>query len=186
RAEPGVDAIRSLRALLKVALRRFGLRAIVARETSAHAFVFSSHPPRSTREIPMSAFSDRIREELGGGLFKVSDFERGPQTFTISRLLEAVRMFKKNVDLLCFKETERQFQVNLTNAKFLIDALGDDPETWTGKRVTLHLASFEYEGETKQGVRIRLPDADDQSQRGDGSVQVLPPRKDDLDDSIPF
>jgi hypothetical protein len=31
-AEPGVDGTRALRALLKVALRRFGLRAIDARE----------------------------------------------------------------------------------------------------------------------------------------------------------
>ena len=31
-AKPGVDGIRALRALLKVALRRFGLRAIEARE----------------------------------------------------------------------------------------------------------------------------------------------------------
>jgi len=131
----------------------------------------------------MSAFSDCIREELGGGLFKVADFENGPKTFTISHLLEAVRMFKKNVDLLCFKETERQFQVNLSNAKWLIDNLGDDPETWPGKQVTLYLASFEYEGETKQGIRIRLPGASDQPQRGDGSVQILPPRKGDMDDS---
>ena len=32
RAEPGVDAIKSLRALLKVSLRRFGLRAVDATE----------------------------------------------------------------------------------------------------------------------------------------------------------
>jgi hypothetical protein len=32
RAEPGVDGIRAFRALLKVALRRFGLRAVDARE----------------------------------------------------------------------------------------------------------------------------------------------------------
>jgi hypothetical protein len=31
-AQPGVDGIKSFRALLKVALRRFGLRAIDARE----------------------------------------------------------------------------------------------------------------------------------------------------------
>ena len=184
-SEPGVDAIKSFRSLLKAALRRYGLRAVHVQECALPAHQ-DERARRSTMETTMSAFSDRIREELGGGLFKVSDFERGPKTFTISHLLEAVRMFKKNVDLLCFKETERQFQVNLSNAKWLIENLGDDPETWTGKRVTLHLASFEYEGETKQGVRIRLPDADDQSQRGDGSVQVLPPRKDDLDDSIPF
>jgi hypothetical protein len=32
RAEPGVDPIRAMRALLKAALRRFGLRAISAEE----------------------------------------------------------------------------------------------------------------------------------------------------------
>jgi hypothetical protein len=32
RAEPNIDAIRALRALLKVALRRFGLRVIAAHE----------------------------------------------------------------------------------------------------------------------------------------------------------
>ena len=35
RAEPGVDGIKSFRALLKVALRRYGLRAIDARELVA-------------------------------------------------------------------------------------------------------------------------------------------------------
>lgn len=32
RPEPGVDAVRALRALLKFALRRLGLRAVEARE----------------------------------------------------------------------------------------------------------------------------------------------------------
>ena len=33
RPEPGVDPVLALRALLKVALRRFGLRCVAARET---------------------------------------------------------------------------------------------------------------------------------------------------------
>jgi hypothetical protein len=33
RPQPGVDAIRALRALLKVALRRFGLKAIEVRQS---------------------------------------------------------------------------------------------------------------------------------------------------------
>lgn len=37
RPEPGVDAIRALRALLKAALRRFGLRAIHAEELKHHS-----------------------------------------------------------------------------------------------------------------------------------------------------
>jgi hypothetical protein len=40
-AEPGVDGIRSFRALLKVALRRFGLRAVDARE------IHDAVPPRA-------------------------------------------------------------------------------------------------------------------------------------------
>jgi len=32
RPEPGVDAVKALRAVLKVALRRFGMRCISARE----------------------------------------------------------------------------------------------------------------------------------------------------------
>jgi hypothetical protein len=34
RAEPGVDPVRALRALLKIALRKFGLRAIAAHENT--------------------------------------------------------------------------------------------------------------------------------------------------------
>ena len=183
--EPNVDAIKAFRSLLKVALRRFGLRAVHVQECALPAQE-DERALAPTLEDSMSAFSDRIREELGSGLFKVADLESGPKTFTISHLLEAVRMFKKNVDLLCFKETERQLQVNLSNAKWLIENLGDDPETWRDKRVTLYLAPFEYEGETKQGIRIRLAGADDQLQRGDGSVQIVPPRKNDMNDEIPF
>jgi hypothetical protein len=37
RPEPRIDAIRALRALLKVALRRFGLRVIHAEELNHHS-----------------------------------------------------------------------------------------------------------------------------------------------------
>ena len=37
---PGVDAIRALRAVLKTALRRHGLRAIDARKETEHTHVF--------------------------------------------------------------------------------------------------------------------------------------------------
>ncbi len=100
RAEPGVDGIRSFRALLKVALRRYGLRAIEGRELDARAFVFPSHPPRSTRETTMSAFSERIRSQKTG-VFKVADFAGGREaTLTIDHLEEKVEMFDGEVDVL--------------------------------------------------------------------------------------
>jgi hypothetical protein len=170
--EPGVDGIRSFRALLKVALRRFGLRAIDAREIQDE--------PGSNA---MSAFSERIRSQKKG-FYKVADLEGGSEiTHVISHLLEAVPMFGKNVDILCFSDTGRQLQLNQTTAEYLIDKLGDNPEAWAGKRVCLYLASYEYEGETKMGIRLKLPNA---PASGDGAVVPVRARKDDLSDDIPF
>jgi hypothetical protein len=172
-AEPGVDGIKSFRALLKVALRRFGLRAIDARE-------IHDEPGSKT----MSAFSDRIRSQKSKGFYKVADLEGGKQiTHTISHLLEEMEMFGKTVDILCFVDTGRQLQLNQTTAEFLLNALGDDPKTWPGKRVTLFLAEYEYDKEKKLGIRLKLPDA---SASGDGATLPTRAGKGDLDDEIPF
>ena len=199
RAEPGVDGIKALRSLLKTALRRFGLRAIEARELDERAFVFPSHPPRSTREKTMSAFSERVqaqREEQKEkqketGIFKVADFPSGKELLlTVRYLDEQVAMFGKEVDLLNFVETGRQLQLNLTTAEWLIDNLGGDPEDWPGKQVVLHLAEYEYNKEKKLGIRLKLPSTPHaaptatRSSAGDGA-SVKRPRSADLDDEIP-
>jgi hypothetical protein len=171
-AEPGVDGIKSFRALLKVALRRFGLRAIDAREIQDE--------PGSNA---MSAFSERIRSQKKG-MYRVAELDGGKQiTHVISHLLEEVEMFGKTMDILCFSDTGRQLQLNQTTAEYLIDKLGDNPEAWAGKRVCLYLASYEYEGETKMGIRLKLPNA---PASGDGAVVPMRARKEDLSDDIPF
>jgi hypothetical protein len=203
-AMPGVDGIRSFRALLKVALRRYGLRAIDVREHSARnederarssfsppAPLSHPSPPRSTREIPMSAYSDRIRGQKTG-VFKVADFAGGrEETLTIDYLEEKVEMFDKTVDLLHFVETKQTLAVNQTNAEFLLNALGDDPQKWKGQRVVLYLVEYTYGDERGYTIRIKLRDAKpgavplEQTQarspnpKGDRS-------KPDFDDSIPF
>src|SRR5262249_45630701 len=165
----------SFRRLLKVALRRFGLRAIDARELQPNA---------QTREVPMSAFSERVRAQRDKGLFKVADFPDGKEmTLTISHLLEEVVMFEKELDLLCFVETGRQLQLNQTTSEWLLDNLGDDPETYPGKRVTLFLGEYEYNKKKVPGIHLKLPGS------GDGAV-ALPPRKlkpvaPEFDDEIP-
>jgi hypothetical protein len=144
----------------------------------------------------MSAFSDKIR---GGkkGFFKVADLEGGKErTLTINHLDEDMEVFGKTVDLLNFVETGQQLQLNQTNAEWLLDHLGDDPEKWKGKSVTLYLAPYTYEGETKQGIRLKKAAAKEGTiippQRGDGTARSASgpdrksDRKDDFDDSIPF
>ena len=183
-ATPGVDGIQSFRALLKVALRRFGLRAIDVREISARnedahtrSSSLSTHSAQ-TREVSMSAFSDRVRSQRKG-FYKVSDLEGGKElTLTISHLDEEMEVFKETKDILNFVEDGRQLQINQTVAEWLIDNLGDDPEKWPGKKVVLHLAPYTYEGETKQGIRLKLPPPG----TGDGAVPVRP-RK---DAEVPF
>jgi hypothetical protein len=186
-AKPGVDAIKALRMLLKSALRTYGLRAIDVREGAldAHLDQRALAQPGNTT---MSEFSERIRSQKKG-FYKVADLEGGIEvTHVISHLDENMEMFGKTVDVLNFVDTGRQFQLNQTNAEFLLDNFGDDPEAWNGKRVTLYLASYEYNRETKMGIRLKLPGS---PAFGDGQTRVLPPqpapdRKRDLDDEVPF
>jgi hypothetical protein len=182
-AEPGVDAIKSFRALLKTALRRFGLRATDVREL--HAREDKPQPGRLT----MSAFSERIRGQKKG-FFKVADFDGGRETtLTISRLDEEMEVFGKTVDVLNFVETGQQLQLNQTTSEWLLGNLGDDPEAWNGKRVTLFLGEYEFNKERKLGIRLKLPgDASPaRAETGAGTVPVKRARSADLDDDdIPF
>jgi hypothetical protein len=189
-ALPGVDGIKSFRALLKAALRRFGLRAIDVRELSARdederARSSSHHPPCSTRETSMSAFSERIRSHKKG-FFKVADLEGGKErTLTIARLDEEVEIFGETKDILNFVETGQQLQLNQTTSEWLLNNLGDDPEKYPGNKVVLHLAEYLFEGNKKLGIRLKLPGA---PALVDGPTRARPAadRKTDLDDEIPF
>ena len=110
----------------------------------------------------MSAFSERIRSSTNKGFYKVkdlNDINGGEITLTISRLDEEMKMFDKTMDILNFKETGKQLALNQTTAEWLLTNLGDDPKQYPGKRVTLYLGQYKYEGETKLGIRLRLPNA---------------------------
>jgi hypothetical protein len=186
----------AFRALLKAALRHYGLRAIEARELDERAFVFPSHPSRSTRETPMSAFSERTRSNKTG-LYKVADLEGGKEiTHTISHLDEEMEMFNKTVDILNFSDTGKQLSLNQTNAEFLLDKFGDDPEKWAGQSVTLHLAEYAYGEKKGQTIRLKLPGTKPAAKegtiippQGDGAAKTSArsaSRKADMDDEVPF
>ena len=107
----------------------------------------------------MSAFSERIRDQKNKGMYKVADLEGGKEvTHTISHLLEEVEMFGKTVDILNFSDTARQLQINQTNAEFLLDAFGDDPQTYGGKPVTLYCFEYDIKGEKILGIRLKKAD----------------------------
>ena len=83
----------------------------------------------------MSAYSEKIARAKQQGLYKVADLlgmKDKQVTHTISHLLEDTAMFGREIDILCFVDTGKQLQVNITNGEFLINNFGEDPESWAG------------------------------------------------------
>jgi hypothetical protein len=164
RPDPGIDGVRSLRAMLKIALRQLGLRALNVTEQQ--------------KEKVMSSYSDKIEREKQKGLYRVSDFDGNKEvTHTIDCLHEDVLMFERKMDLLCFRDTLKQLQVNVTNGEALIKLFGAEPDDWAGKQVTLHRVEYQ---EGKFGIRVKVP--------GKGNSPLPPAVKPKLnfDDEIPF
>src|SRR5262245_13563457 len=103
---PGVDGIKALRMLLKIAGRRLGLRAIDCVQCAPDAAEDKRALAQPGR-TDMREFSKRVRSQREkGSLFKVADFEGSKELMlTISHLDEQIQMFGKEVDLLNFVET---------------------------------------------------------------------------------
>jgi hypothetical protein len=133
----------------------------------------------------MSAFSDRVRDQKKG-LYKATDLGGKELTHIISHLLEECEMFGKKVDILNFSDTDRQLQLNQTNSEFLLDAFGDDPQTWGGKAVTLYCYEYDIKGEKKPGIRLKKADAAAAEASATKARARLTSGKADLDDEIPF
>jgi hypothetical protein len=169
-AEPGIDAVKALRRLLKVTLRQFGLRAIEARE-----------------EADMSAYRDKINKQKDeqGGVYKIADFQNGTGktqefTHTIESLVEDVPMFDREVDILNFENSNRQLVVNIIIADILMDLFGDDPQKdWPGKRITIYLTEY---APKKFSFRVRAADASAPARSAPPAVRPKP----DFDDEIPI
>jgi hypothetical protein len=136
----------------------------------------------------MSAFSERIRDQKNKGLYKAADLEGGKElTHIISHLLEEVEMFGKTVDILNFNDTARQLQLNQTNSEFLLDAFGDDPQTYPGKAVTLYLADYDFKGEKKLGIRLKRSDtAAAEASATKVRARLTDGKAADMNDEIPF
>ena len=69
-------------------------------------------------------------------------------------------------------------------AEWLLENLGDDPETYPGKKVVLHLGEYEYNRERKLGIRLKLPQP--ATNGPPPQPRALPSHQQDLDDEIPF
>jgi hypothetical protein len=159
-AKPGADGVRALRALLKIAGRRLGLRAI------------------RMEEAPMPSYRDKLEKMKQQGLYRTTDFEWGQEvTHVIDHLAQDVKMFDRRLDLLHFQDTSRQLQLNVTNGEILFELFGE-PEKWPGREITLFLVPYGNDG--KYSIRVKEANGPTPSL----PATTTPPR--DLDDEIPF
>jgi hypothetical protein len=134
----------------------------------------------------MSAFSERIRDQKNRGFYKAADLNGKEITHTIAYLDEAVEMFGKTVDILNFSDTARQLQLNQTNAEFLLDTFGDEPEKYAGKAVTLYTFEYDIKGEKKLGIRLKRADSQAAEASAAEARVRLAARKNEMDDEVPF
>ena len=66
------------------------------------------------------------------------------------------------------------------NAAVLMDAFGDDTDKWKGKRIQLYSEKVFFQGQMKDGLRLRVPPA------GDVQPVEAPPAAAPFNDDISF
>ena len=180
----GIDGIRALRATLKFALRRFGLRAIdayehsTARASRRHPALTAgaAHSRREDTEMDASRFA-------GSGFLSLDDVKGGPITAEIADVTEGG--YKKLV--LTFTNGLK-FSLNVTNTTEMIKAFGAETDLWLGERVELHEGEAPYQDKMVPSVRLTP------LMRETGAKKRPPPPKPksknfrggDMDDEIVF
>ena len=78
--------------------------------------------------------------------------------------------------VLEFKETDRTFILNKTNATRIAESHGDKWTGWVGKKIKIHPERVEFKGDIVDAIRVNLPEY-----REPGDEDIA-----ELDDKVPF
>jgi hypothetical protein len=174
RAEPGVDAIRALRAWLKRGLRDFGLRCVGITPNE--------------EEMTMDA------RKYASKYVKPDNVRDGPIQTRIINCYEDERYARLTLEL----ETGSTFGLNESNTNALISAWGVETNDWIQQEIVLELGTYKDwkcdPPEDKETVKVRAisPRKTTAGNSGEQSRPALPPsrtaaaKKGDMDDEIPF
>jgi hypothetical protein len=178
-AEPGVNAIRSLRAWLKIGLRTFGLHCVSIEQVTKQPSI------QESKMVDMRKYTS--------GPIMADDVRDGPR---IERILSVYISEKHDVPVLEL-ESGDTFMAWPSNGRKLARAYGFNSDDWRGHTIKLELGSYidKKTGETKETVDLtpissRDGNAEDGPQRADPAQLPAPIKKhtlkEDLDDEIPF
>ena len=87
--------------------------------------------------------------------------------------------------VLYFKDKEKGLVLNKTNATIISDFYGDDTADWFDQPLILYVIRTEFQGQPKDGLRVRIPTAKDNRQP-ERSVPRQDPVSSGPSDEIPF
>ena len=148
RAAPGCDGVRNLRALLKIAWRHFGLRAVDIRETTN-----TPQPWRSAAGCKLSSARKVTKMDMseyaGSRFLKVQDVKGGAIRARIIKV-DVGKYEKPNIHF----DDATILSGNATNVRTLCRAYGNDSDGWLDKEIELTLGTIEYQGEDQEAIVV--------------------------------
>jgi hypothetical protein len=149
---PGRDGVRNLRALLKIAWRRFDLRAVDVREIKHPVHRRRSvHRMSKPKQAPHEVIPMDMRQFKKPKFLKVEDIRStGPRQMRIACCV--MGQFKKP-DLVF--ENGDKLGLSATNNEILSEAYSFESEEWVGHLIELYVGKGTYEGEDVDMILVR-------------------------------
>jgi hypothetical protein len=178
RAEPGINAVHALRALLKSALRVHGLRALSCIEQTTpqqHPAVIRRRRSDATQARREGTKEMDMSKYAGSAFVSLDDVVNGP----IRGEIVHVELGSFDKPVVTFSNGCR-FSLNVTNAQALIKAFGKESDDWIGEQLELYAGELKYRGEVRPSVLARPL-----GQRKPGP-KTEPKGSGDPNDEIPF
>ena len=184
----GIDSVRALRAILKFALRRFGLRAISAYETTPQnrseklpAVAGAGGRKQSKRAIKDKTTMD-MSKYAGTAFISLDDVRDAPMRGEIAW----VEMGQYERPVITFANGLR-FSLNVSNVQRLMKDLGSESDDWIGETIELALGQVKFKDTMVDSVIATVvPRA-----AGAAPKKLSPPKPKkqsggDIDDQVPF
>lgn len=184
----GRDGIRGLRALLKAAGRRYGLRAIKVRELPAKPakrarrartkFVSKTDEPPalSRRQVTCNIKDLQVQKDdvFPSKYLKHTDLQGKPTVMAIeSAVLETLKSPEGKMQdkiVLYFVRAKKSLPLNVTNFDAVADICGADTDDWPGCQIELYPTKTLMAGKTVDCIRVRSPAAKKPATKSTGGL----------------
>jgi hypothetical protein len=184
RAASDRDAVPSLCALLKIAWRHLGLRAIDVRETkhSVRRRRLAHRMPQPKRAPQYEVTKMDMRQFRKPRFLKVDDVRDQPRQERIAGVV--MGQFKKP-DLVL--ESGDKLGLSATNSEMLSSAYSFESEEWIGHLIELYVGKGTFEGEDVDMILVRPIS---KAEKGEQALEPVrkPPSKsaDPMDEEVDF